>query len=171
MWVPLTTTWRVLVFRMEETASRYGRYLRIYWIGSRRRPTRGDPSDWGLDEVLTTSYWLRIGISCGPLWTRYWTFRFHKRLGSSWLAVWRSASQEGLCFMELVSKLQKMVKPLFMNFMRLSTWNIWNLVSTPAWPKCWYLKHMFPYVAGVPLIFVKHGDQVLMLLPQNESRT
>jgi hypothetical protein len=32
-------------------------------------------------------------------------FGFHKRWGISWLAEWLSASQEGLCFMELVISL------------------------------------------------------------------
>jgi hypothetical protein len=40
--------------------------------------------------------WLRIGTSGGILWTRYWTFGFHKMLGSSWVAAQFAASQEGL---------------------------------------------------------------------------
>jgi hypothetical protein len=37
----ITTTWRVLRLQIEETASRYGGKLRIYWIISRWQPTRG----------------------------------------------------------------------------------------------------------------------------------
>jgi hypothetical protein len=40
--------------------------------------------------------WLRIGNSRGLLWTRQWTFGFHKMLGSSWVAAQLAASQEGL---------------------------------------------------------------------------
>jgi hypothetical protein len=32
------------------------------------------------------------------LWTRLWTFGFHKTLGSSWVAAQLAASQEGLSF-------------------------------------------------------------------------
>jgi hypothetical protein len=39
----ITTAWRVLRLRMEETASRYGGCLRIYRTSSREQPTRGDP--------------------------------------------------------------------------------------------------------------------------------
>jgi hypothetical protein len=40
--------------------------------------------------------WLRIGTSGRLLWTRYWTFGFHKMLGSSWGAAQLIAPQEGL---------------------------------------------------------------------------
>jgi hypothetical protein len=40
--------------------------------------------------------WLRIGTSGGLLWTRYWTFGFHKMLESTWVAAQLAASQEGL---------------------------------------------------------------------------
>jgi hypothetical protein len=46
--------------------------------------------------VWTGSIWLKIGTSGGLLWTRQWTFGFHKMLGSSWVAVQFAASQEGL---------------------------------------------------------------------------
>jgi hypothetical protein len=46
--------------------------------------------------VWTGSIWHRIGTSGGPLWTRWWTFGFHKMLGSSWVAAQLAASQEGL---------------------------------------------------------------------------
>jgi hypothetical protein len=37
-------------------------------------------------------------------WVRWWTFRFRKMWGISWLAANQLASQEGLCSMEQVSK-------------------------------------------------------------------
>jgi hypothetical protein len=36
------------------------------------------------------------GTSGGLLWTRWWTFGFHKMMGSSWVAAQLAASQEGL---------------------------------------------------------------------------
>jgi hypothetical protein len=39
---------------------------------------------------------LRIGIVGGHLSTRYWTFRFHKMQGISWLTEDQLPSQEGL---------------------------------------------------------------------------
>jgi hypothetical protein len=39
---------------------------------------------------------LKIGTSGGLLWTRWWTFGFHKMLGSSWVAAQLAASQERL---------------------------------------------------------------------------
>jgi hypothetical protein len=43
--------------------------------------------------------WLSTGTSGGLLWTRYWTFGFHKILGISWVAAQLAASQEGLSSM------------------------------------------------------------------------
>jgi hypothetical protein len=43
--------------------------------------------------------WLRIGTSGGLLWTRQWTFEFHKMLRSSWVAAQLAASQGGLSSM------------------------------------------------------------------------
>jgi hypothetical protein len=40
--------------------------------------------------------WLRIGTSGGLLWTRYWTFCFHKMLGRSWGAAQLAASEDWL---------------------------------------------------------------------------
>jgi len=50
---------------------------------------------------------LRIGTNCGLLWTRWWTFGFHKRQRVSWPAAWLSAS-EGWCSLELLSLLLKL---------------------------------------------------------------
>jgi hypothetical protein len=47
--------------------------------------------DW-IDLVL-------IGTSGGLLWTRWWTFGFHKILGSCWVAAHLAASQEVLSSM------------------------------------------------------------------------
>jgi hypothetical protein len=49
--------------------------------------------------VWTELISLRIGTSGGLLWTRQWTFGFHKILGSSWVAAQLAASQEGLSSM------------------------------------------------------------------------
>jgi hypothetical protein len=49
-----TTTWRVLRLRMEETASRYEGWPRIYRISSRGQLTRSGHSVWGLSVGLTT---------------------------------------------------------------------------------------------------------------------
>jgi hypothetical protein len=49
-----------------------------------------------LREIWTGSIWRRIGTSGGLLWTRWWTFRFLKMLGSSWVAAQLATSQEGL---------------------------------------------------------------------------
>jgi hypothetical protein len=46
--------------------------------------------------VWTGSNWLRIRTSGGLLWTRQWTFGFHKMVGSSWVAAQLAASLEGL---------------------------------------------------------------------------
>jgi hypothetical protein len=43
--------------------------------------------------------WLRIGTSGGLSWTRSWTSRFHKMLGSSRVAAQLAVSQEGLSSM------------------------------------------------------------------------
>jgi hypothetical protein len=44
----VTTTWRVLWFRMEKLPPDMG--------SSRGQPTRGGPPDWGLGDVLTTPH-------------------------------------------------------------------------------------------------------------------
>jgi hypothetical protein len=41
-------SWHVLRLRMGEKASRFGRWLRIYWITSRGQSKRGGPAAWGL---------------------------------------------------------------------------------------------------------------------------
>jgi hypothetical protein len=44
--------------------------------------------------------WLRIWSSGGLLWTRLWTFGFHKKAGYFWQAEWQSAFQIICCTME-----------------------------------------------------------------------
>jgi hypothetical protein len=58
---------------------------------------RQDGVEW------TASIWLRIGTSGGLLWTRWWTFGFHKMLGNSWVAAQLVASQERLSSVKLVN--------------------------------------------------------------------
>jgi hypothetical protein len=52
--------------------------------------------------VWTGLIWLWIGTGGGFLWTRQWTFGFHKMLVNSWVPAQQAASQEGLSSMELV---------------------------------------------------------------------
>jgi hypothetical protein len=52
--------------------------------------------------VWIKSIWLGIGTSGGLLWTRQWTFGFHKILGSAWVPTRLETSQEGLSSIELV---------------------------------------------------------------------
>jgi hypothetical protein len=57
--------------------------------------------------------WFRIGTSGGLLWTQYWTFGFHKMLGSSWVAAQLAAPQEGLSSVcKYVSKLYDSFIPI-----------------------------------------------------------
>jgi hypothetical protein len=48
---------------------------------------------WILEErgvrIWTGFFWPRIGTSGELLWTREWTFEFHRRRRISWLAEWR----------------------------------------------------------------------------------
>jgi hypothetical protein len=70
-------------------------------FSSQRRPTK-----WILgrqDGVVWISLiWLRTGTSDTLLWTRQWTFGFHKTLGNSRVAGRLAASQELLNSMELL---------------------------------------------------------------------
>jgi len=53
---------------------------------------------------------LRIRTGGGVLWMRYWNFMFHKVGKTCWPAEDLSASQEGLCSMELVSWLAERLR-------------------------------------------------------------
>jgi hypothetical protein len=48
--------------------------------------------------------WLRIGPSGELLWTRWWTFGFHKESRIFWQAEWLSSFQIISCTIEWVSK-------------------------------------------------------------------
>jgi hypothetical protein len=57
MWAPLTMAWCILMLQMKDTASRYGGYLRMCWIGSCIWPIRGGGSpSGGLGEVLRSPH-------------------------------------------------------------------------------------------------------------------
>ena len=87
-----------------------------FWLGNLvQRDHMEDPSVDGritLRWILrmwavrawTGLIWLRIRTGGGQLWMWWWTFRFHKMRGISWLAENRFVSQEELCSMEWVSK-------------------------------------------------------------------
>jgi len=47
--------------------------------------------------------WLRIRTSDRLLWSQYWTFGFHRMQGVSQLVDKLTASQKGLCSMQLVT--------------------------------------------------------------------
>jgi hypothetical protein len=51
----------------------------------------------------TLFIWLRIRTDRGLLWTRLWTFGFHKMQGISWLAEELLSSEAGVCSMELIT--------------------------------------------------------------------
>jgi hypothetical protein len=79
MWDPVTTAWRILGLRIEETTSNIKRSWEYTELSSRGQQTRGDLPAWVLSEGLTTPHHkvnsllgnvtedLRIG---GLLWTR-----------------------------------------------------------------------------------------------------
>jgi len=53
-------------------------------------------------KVFIGYLWIKIGNSGGFLWTQKWTSEFYKRRENSWLAEGLWASQEGVCYMELL---------------------------------------------------------------------
>ena len=59
-------------------------------------------------EAWTGLNWLKMAGG-RHLWMRHWFFGFHKMWSISWPAEDRLASQEGICFMELVSQLVSFV--------------------------------------------------------------
>jgi hypothetical protein len=54
-------------------------------------------------EVWIEFIWLGIGSDVGLLWTRYWTFGFHKRRGISWPVERLLTFQKRLSTIELIS--------------------------------------------------------------------
>jgi hypothetical protein len=59
--------------------------------------------DLGVDGSIFKWIWLRIKTDGEVLYMRQWTFGSHNMRGISWLVEDLFASQEGLCFMELIS--------------------------------------------------------------------
>jgi hypothetical protein len=53
-WVPLTMTWNIHGSQMEETASRYGGQLQIYWINS-KTAENGRSSSLGIGQGANNS--------------------------------------------------------------------------------------------------------------------
>jgi hypothetical protein len=79
-----------------------------------------------------------VGTIGGLLWTRQWTFPFHKIFGNTWVAEWLTASQEGFNSKELVRQACRytilrvqihLLCPVsytwlgFLNFIRERAWN------------------------------------------------
>jgi len=56
-------------------------------------------------RVCTGFNWLRIWTSGGLLWTRWYTFAFHRRRLMSWPDERLSSSQGRFCSMELFNEL------------------------------------------------------------------
>jgi len=73
--------YKILIGKPEGKRS-FGR-LRHWWEHNIKMDVR--EIGW---EGVHGSIWLRIGTSGGILWTRSWTFGFHKRPEVSWLAEW-----------------------------------------------------------------------------------
>jgi hypothetical protein len=74
--------------------------------------------------------WLRIGTSGGLLWTRWWTFRFHKMPRNSWVAERLAASQEGLSYD--LENLQQFIKPLY-TIRPCYSWDRFLLLTAEVW--------------------------------------
>jgi len=117
-WVPVTTALPVLNLRMEERhpmwrlaaniLNKLSRTADNGWsssLGDGRDTNISSPYKVSRYEMFTrvsNLHWYSTGG--GHLWMRQWNFGFHKVRGISWLAENRLASQEGLCFIEQVSK-------------------------------------------------------------------
>jgi hypothetical protein len=65
--------------------------------------------------------WLIIETGGRLLWTRYWTFGFHKMLGSSWVAEQLVAPQEGL---SSVSKYYVLLSDFKAKFHTRTPWSV-----------------------------------------------
>jgi len=76
--------------------------------------------------------WLRIGTSVGLLWTRKWTFGFHKKRAISWLAEWLLASQEGRCFMGWVIYLHSKLVTYISTYMAIYPKLLKKLTKEPT---------------------------------------
>jgi hypothetical protein len=69
--------------------------------------------------------WLRIGTGGGLLRIRWWSFRFHKMLGISWVAAQLADSQEGLSYVSkyLTTKCSVLI--------------LWSKDSVSVCPRIW----------------------------------
>jgi hypothetical protein len=84
----VTTAWRVLRVRMEETPSSFGGQLRIYWLCSRGQPTRGGPTHilkqrnaeevahWHWNPMLKHTLHVAYVSACSRRGLREVTFQF-----------------------------------------------------------------------------------------------
>jgi hypothetical protein len=75
----VTSPWRVLRLRMEETASKYGCYLRIYWISSRGQLTIGGPPAGVLGLGLQLLTVKNNFVTKRHKWHWIWTEPLHRR--------------------------------------------------------------------------------------------
>jgi hypothetical protein len=74
--------------------------------------------------------------SGGLLWTRYWSSRFHKMRGSSWVAAQLAASQEGLSSMSEWVKECVLWSSLFLNCLRYhSISSMLNVNKSKYWKR------------------------------------
>jgi hypothetical protein len=74
-WV-VTTTWCIVRLQMEETASRYGRWLQICWISSHGQGMVLQLGGWAWGKLLTLKNKLVTQCHNGP---RTWTDSLDKR--------------------------------------------------------------------------------------------
>jgi hypothetical protein len=92
----VTTAWRILRLRVKATASRYGGWLRIYWISSRGQSTKGGPPASMFDVRLKTpSVKSNFVTKCYER-LRAWTDYLDKRPKLDW-SVSGYGLMEGSC--------------------------------------------------------------------------
>jgi hypothetical protein len=129
----VTTAWRVLRLRMEETPSSFGGQLRIYWISSRGKRKRGGHPSWGLCVGLTTAHPKRIML----LW------EFSRSLGLGQIPYWgcredhtvtihHGWSPLNLCPFRGSQCLNKLT-------LRVLSWRLWRILSSGVWHRVVWL--------------------------------
>jgi hypothetical protein len=87
--------------------------------------------------------WLRIGSSGGLLWTRWWTFGFHKKAGC-YLAIWVTIGFSKNILHHGLSKV-----PLCSTYG--FTWCLGAAVTTPYYKKIRFVCHWGPWVGRDPV--------------------